>query len=83
MGLRAEQTRAMRPLEEARCTRLSWEFIGSSSPAASLEGARLTLPGPAERVLLYGRRVCPKLSSRRCFMQTQRRSGSSSRTILG
>ena len=40
IGLRAEQTKVSRPLEKARCRRLSWAFIGDSSPAARVEGAR-------------------------------------------
>jgi hypothetical protein len=60
MGLRAEQRRASRPLEKARCMWRSPEFIGDSSPAASVEGARRGCPAVAlqSRVLhFYGRRV--------------------------
>jgi hypothetical protein len=47
MGLRAEQRRASRPLEKARCMWRSPEFIGDSSPAASVEGARRGCPAVA------------------------------------
>jgi hypothetical protein len=57
MGLRAEQTGASRHLEKARCTRLSWEFIGDSLPAASVGSARRPLPDRLQNNLRNGLRV--------------------------
>jgi hypothetical protein len=56
-----------KPLLEVYSTCVSWKFIGDSSPAASLEGARRPSKGLARRILLYGRRVRPELSPRRCY----------------
>jgi hypothetical protein len=61
---------------------ISWGFIGPSSPAASVEGARRS-PCNAESCKLRPPGLSEDILALLCFVRTQCRSGSSRRMSLG